>query len=849
MWRATFKSLLARKLRLAMSGFAIVIGVAFVAGSFVFTDTLGHSFDNIVKGSTGDVVVQLKNAPDSGSQDNAPDTRTIPASLVGRLRSVPGVARVDGNVSVGNVFVVSTTGKLIGGQGAPSFGFNYNTAPAITGDQALQIVKGQVPRGTGQMALDQTTADRAGYHLGDTVRLVTIGAQPRLSAELVGIAQFGGGATLGATLAVFDTKAAQDLFYGGRDVFSNIWVTTKPGVSQTQLVNEIRPLLPPDVEAVTGDSAVKKQQNSIGTVIGYINTFLLVFAAIALVVGSFLIINTFSILVAQRSRELALLRALGATRRQVTRSVLVESAIVGFAGSTAGLLLGFVLAIGLKALFAVFGLDLSGASLIFAPRTAIVAYVVGMVVTVFAAYLPARRASKIAPVAAMSDDIAMPESSLHRRSVVGSVLVVLGIVAMVVGFGGSGGGALLAVGLGVLAILVGVALLSPIIGRPVLQVLGVLYRRVFGTTGALAAQNAVRNPRRTAATASALMIGLTLMSAMSVFASSTNASIDKEIAKDLTADYIVSNVISSPFSPTVAKQIATVPGVGQVAAVRGTEAKVNGHKQFSEATDITSFTHMFAFTTSSGSLSGLHGSTIALETKEAKSLKVRVGDTVSMAFPVTTERLKVVATYDNIPGVATYLVPFSVFDAAKLQPADMSVYVTRAPGASAAAVTAGINGVIKDLPTVTLKDQKQFADQQKAGVNQVLYLIYALLGLAIVIAILGIVNTLALSVIERTREVGLLRAVGMSRRQLRRMVRLESVAIAVLGAVLGVVMGVAFGVALQQTLASQGIAVLSIPVAQLIVFVVLAAIVGVLAAWFPSRRAARLDVLRAITTE
>jgi len=397
-------------------------------------------------------------------------------------------------------------------------------------------------------------------------------------------------------------------------------------------------------------------------------------------------------------------------------------------------------------------------------------------------------------------------------------------------------------------VLIGVALLSPILGRPVLALIGRLYRPL-GAVGRLATQNALRNPRRTAATASALMVGLALVSTMSVLGASVNASIDKTIDDSLVADYVVSNAIGAPFSPTVAGQIEKVEGVEAVAPFRYESATIDGKEAFLSATDPVAFSRALELPVETGSLDDLRGSSIALATGTAENLGVAAGDTLRLEFASGAQELSVAATYDLSPAVGEYLVPISVLDAAEIRPADSYVYVLRDPSAPSAQVYDAVNEVVADLPTVTLKDQEQFKAEQREGVNQALYLIYALLGLAVVIAVLGIVNTLALSVIERTREVGLLRAVGMSRRQLRRMVRLESIAIAVLGAVLGVVMGIVFGVVLQRAVADQGIQVLSIPVLSLGVFVLLAALVGVLAAVLPARRAARLDVLRAVTTE
>jgi putative ABC transport system permease protein len=850
MFRTTIRNLLARKLRLALSGFAIVLGVAFVAGSFVFTDTLSKSFDGIVKGTTPDAQVEVKDAPDPADPEGGlGDIRTIPASVVQQLESeVDGASRVDGNVTVGNIFVVDEDGKLVGGSGPPSFAVNWNDAPSITGRPALSVAEGEAPSGSGEVMLDEFTADQAGYEVGDTVPLVTFGKQPRLDATLTGIAEFGEGSLQGATLIVFDTQTMQQLFFDGHDVYTDVWLTADDGVTQEELRDEAAGVIPDGLVAKTGDTVADEQEDSFGQLIGFISIFLLVFAAIALVVGTFLIINTFSILVAQRSRELALLRALGASRRQVTRSVLLESFIVGVVGSTVGLALGFVLAPSLAALMRAFGIGLELDGLVFEPRTAIVAYAVGVLVTMFAAYLPARRASRIAPVAALRDDIALPESSIHRRSVIGTVVVVLGAGLMLLGLAGEGGMGALLVGIGILCVLLGVAALSPVLGRPVLHVLGRIFKP-YGMVGRLATQNSLRNPRRTAATASALMIGLALVATMSVLGASTNASIDKMVKENLAADYVISSAVFAPFSSGIAEQAREVDGVESVASYRQTGVDVDGEEIWGGATDPAAFTQMVDATVTEGSLDDLRGSTVAMDSETAEDLGVSVGDTVALEFPGSDQRVEVIATYDENPAMGQFVVPDAVFDAAQMRDADSYVYILQDDDTSSAQIRTDLEKLVENIPTVSLKDQSEFADEFKAEVNTLLYLIYALLGLAIVIAVLGIINTLALSVIERTREVGLLRAVGMSRRQLRRMVRLESIAIAVLGAVLGVVMGVVFGVFLQRALVDQGLDVLSVPYMSLGIFVLVAALVGVLAALLPARRAARLDVLRAITTE
>ena len=435
MLKMTWRNLFARKVRLALSAFAVVLGVAFVAGSFIFTDAMGDAFDGIIEGSTSDVEIAYKGANNFESQQ---DLRTIPASVVNRLDQLPEVESVHPSIQLQSVYVIGRDHKVVGGNGPPGLAFNYTGGTSIAGKPIITLTAGAFPARPGQVALDVDTARKAGYGVGDTLTLVTPGDPPTVKAEVVGLVEFGSGGLNGATLSLLDLGFLQDSFYQGRNVFTAVSLNAAPGVSQTQLAAAAQKVLPRDVVATTGDALVKRNKATLDEILGFLNTFLLVFAGVSLVVGTFLIINTFSILVAQRSRELALLRALGASRRQVNLSVLVEAVVVGVFGSTVGLLAGYLLARGLQVLFGAVGFDLSRASFPINLRTVVASYAVGVVVTVVAAYLPARRAATIPPVAALRDDVAMPEASLHRRVLVGFGLIVLGVVGMVVGFAKTG---------------------------------------------------------------------------------------------------------------------------------------------------------------------------------------------------------------------------------------------------------------------------------------------------------------------------------------------------------------------------------------------------------------------------
>lgn len=848
MWKVTWRNLMARKLRLLLSAFAIILGVAFVAGSFILTDTIRSAFTGIIRGSTPDVQVAYRHADDFNS---SPDSRTIPASVVAKLRTLPGAASVDPGNSVQNVFVLDGNGNVVSGGGAPGLAFDYGTGTAITGNRIVTLTEGKPPVTTSQIALDSATASKAGYHIGDQVRLVTPGPRPTMTVTLTGIFRFGAnGNAAGATLTLFGQHAIQQLFFHGRDVYSDVGLTTKPGVTQQQLAHQAQQVLPKGLVAQTGDQVASEGEKAINKILSLLDYFLLTFAAIALVVGIFLIVNTFSILVAQRSRELALLRAMGASRRQVNRSVLTEAFVVGVVGSTAGIGVGYLIAMALRWFFGKIGLDLSGVPMPVAPRTIIAAYVVGVVTTLIAAYLPARRASKIAPVAAMRDDIALPESSLRRRVIVGTVLVVGGVLAAAAGFVGSGAAALLGVGLGALAILVGVALMSAVLGRPVIMALGWAYQKIWGSIGVLATQNSLRNPRRTAATASALMIGLALVATMSIFGESAKQSTTKAVEQDVTADFIISNAVGSPFSPSIAARIRGLPGAATVAEFRAAQGKVDGSSTFLGAADPSQIPQVLALPMESGSVSALSDSTILVSKNTASSKGYHVGQTLSLTLQGGTQRLTVAGIFTASAAVpANYLVTLGTFAKGALQPEDSLVFISGKPGVTTADLQKQIQPIVKGLPTISLQDKSGYANTQSKQIDQFLYMIYVLLAFSILIAALGIINTLALSVIERTREVGLLRAIGVSRRQLRRMVRLESIAIALLGAVLGIAVGIAFGVSLVTVLRGQGLDVLAVPWVTLAIMVVAAGLIGVLAAWLPAQRAAKLNVLQAIATE
>lgn len=843
MFRVALKSLLDRKLRLLLSTSAIILGVGFVAGSLVFTDMLESGFDKIFSRAVGDVVVRDK----AGVGEFGTTTdKTVPASLVADLAALPGVARADGNVSNQSTFVIGRDGKAIGGQGAPGLGLNWNDAPGQGGQPVVTVVDGRPPERAGEVALDTRTAERAGYDVGDQLKLVTSSStEDQLEATLVGTFEFADGGTLaGASLTAFDTKTAQQLFLGGRDEFNDIWVSAEPGVSQDQLRDTVAAALPAGDVAVTGEQEAADNAEGLGQALSFIRTFLLVFAAISLFVGAFLIVNTFAMLLAQRSRELALLRALGASTRQVFASVVAEAVVVGLIGSTLGLAFGLLLAKGLQALFGLVGLDLAGQSLVVSPATIVASYVIGILVTVLAAVMPAWRTRRIAPVQALGDTVALPESSLLRRFVGGLVLLAGGVALMALGLLGDvprAGWTTLA---GAVAVLLGAAIASPVLGRPLLDGVRRLFSAGFGTVGQLAGENTRRNPRRTASTASALMIGLALAGAVAILATSGKATTATVIEDTFAGDFVIGNVSNQPFSSAVADRVAAVDGVTQVMRQRFGIGSIDGDFAVLGGLDPAGLGPVVKVDVVEGDLADLGPGSVVIDSSFADSHHLHVGDPVTYTLAQGEEDLEVAAVIEPAPLLALPATTLDGLARLGFPQEDATVFV-----AGPTASVDDLEAAVGDNPFVTVNDRAGLVQQQNDQADQGLLMIYGLLALALIIAVLGIVNTLALSIIERTREIGLLRAVGMTRGQLRRLVTLESVAMSLLGTAMGLVLALFFGVAVWRAFRDDGLTELAIPVLQLSLFAVAAVVVGVLAALFPARRAAKLDVLDAIATE
>ncbi len=850
MLRLTWRNLLARKVRLLMSTLAIVLGIGFLAGVMTFSTGLNATFDNIVQGSTPDALVRPAgevSAADSG----VATTQLVTPADVDRLSALPEVQDATGSVDGIGSFLLGKDDKLVGGQGAPTLAFNYAPGENMQGEQVLELSQGRWPEQPGEITLDTSSAERGSYEVGDTVTMIVPIAQPRRTFTLVGTADFNGGGTAGATLVLLDTAEAQEIFLDGQDAFTSVALTAADDVSQTQLARAADAVVPDGFAAVTGDKVVEQTQEQIGQFLDVISIFLTTFAVIAIVVGAFIIFNTFSILVSQRVRESALLRALGASKRQVTRSVLVEAFLMSLVGATLGLLLGLGLSRLLAGLFRSFGLDIAGEVLNLTPFTIVAGYTVGILVTMVAAFVPARRAAKVAPVAAMRDDLVVQEKGMGRRLVLGSIAMVVGTALAAVGLVGAPGNDAIWIGAGAVIWVITTAVLAPVVGHPVLVACRSVFGRVFGTAGHLAGENALRNPRRTGATASALMIGLAVVSAVGVLASSLSATNDATVDDAFKSDFLVQMPTFQGFPSQYGDEMEQVDGVDLVSRQQGAPVSVEvdgeADRTFAIAAD-PGFFEIYDLTMLEGT-DAISGNQTVLSEGRADDLGVGAGDTIDVEFPGgKTISLEVMGVFEDTPTTSGITVPLTVFAEAGLKRSDSTLSITLAEGADRGAVKQDLEDVVKDLPILAVQDKEEFKELISGQVNQLLYVIYGLLALAVVIAVIGIVNTLGLSVLERTREIGLLRAVGLSRSKLRRMITLESVAIALLGAVLGMVLGLVIGVVLRQSL-KDDLTVLSLPVTSLLVFLVVAVIFGVLAAIVPAVRASRMKVLEAIATE
>ena len=834
----TIKGLLAHKLRLALTALAIVLGVTFISGTFVLTDTLHNTFSVLFGNIYSKIDFQVRGVPQLGTSGANAVRNELPESLLAKVRRVPGVAAAEGEVE-GYAQFVARDGKPIQAGGASTIGISFDPDQQVS---ALHITAGGPPLNSHDVVMDAGTAQKYDFTVGQQVRIVTAG--PVRTFTITGIAEFGSTGNLaGATLAAFTLPAAQQVAQE-RHRLDDINVVTAPDVSKPAVQRAIAAVLPAGVQVVTGQTVVSENTSAVNQSLSFFSTALLVFAFISLFVGGFTIFNTFSIIVGQRTRELALLRIVGASRRQVFRSVLGEAAITGLVSSVIGLGLGVLAARGLQALLRGFGIALPAGSLVFEPRTVLVGLAVGVGVTVVAAIGPARNAVRIPPVAALRDRQANVDVSLRRRFASGTAVALAGGVLLARGLVRP---ALPLVGGGAVGIFVGAAMLAPAIARPLSSVLGRPLARLLGVPGQLGRQNSMRSPRRTAQTASALMVGLALVAAMSVFGASVSRSATSSADEAISADLLVTASGTGQLSHSVPAKVSAVPGVTVTTTVYRSQFEVSSALATLTAVSAGHLADTVILRMTAGSSAALAQGELLIDSTTATSRHLSVGDTVPVTFARTgASAVRIGGIYQANAVIGSYLVSARFF-LRHFSPQPPGALLLRTDGGGA--VAGAVTRALALFPNAQVQTRAQFEQTQTASVNQLLGLVYALLALAVLIALIGIVNTLMLSVFERTREIGLLRAVGMKRRQVRAMIRSEAVILAIFGAIIGIVIGTGLGVALVSSLKQQGITDTVVPASSLVAFLFLAALLGLLAATWPARRAARLDVLAAIAVQ
>ncbi|MCX5391129.1 ABC transporter permease [Streptomyces sp. NBC_00094] len=843
MFRTALRNVLAHKARLLMTVLAVMLGVAFVSGTLVFTDTLSQALRGQSAKSYDDVAVAVEMYP---SPEEARKTPGLSEAVVDKVAALDGVTSVSARVD-GFAGVPDENGKLIG-LGWANKGTNF--APGKDGkDGAYAFTTGTGPAEARQVALDKDTADKGGYKVGDTVRVATNG--PVQEYTLSGVFTTDDGAVnAGGSLVLFDTPVAQKL-YLKPGYFKNLTVTA-PGADADKLLDQVLKVVPKAATAQTGQALADQQAKDIESGLGAFNQMLLGFAGIALFVGVFLISNTFTMLVAQRTKELALMRAVGASRKQITRSVLAEAGLVGLVASAVGYVLGIGLAVGLRSAMAAFELKVPDGPLVLEATPVLSAFGVGILITMLAAWLPGRRAAKIPPVAAMNSVHATPNTkSLVVRNAIGAALTALGAVLIVLGAGQGGDDGRMLIAGGAFVTLIGVIVLIPFLSRPVIAVIRPFFVTAFGVSGRLAGLNAVRNPRRTGATASALAIGLTLVTGLSVLGVSAGTALDKMTVDQIKADYMVTMAGGGQgLSNEALAALEKAPGVTAVSPQQAGALEIKG--DYASASGVTpgDVEKVLNLNVVNGSLASLGEGMIAVDDKTAAKRGLKVGTAVPVAYmDKQKSTLTVGAIYEQSEFVSPVLIDKKLLDAHEQQAYIGQIFVSTDGGPTDANEQA-LAKAMGDNPAITVLDKKDIRDEFGGQINLMLNIMYGLLGMALIIAVLGVVNTLAMSVFERQQEIGMLRAIGLDRRRVKRMVRLEAVVISVFGAVVGIGLGSFLGWAIGQTFKNSlpGYT-LVLPWDRIGVFLVLAALVGVLASLWPARSAAKLNMLSAIKAE
>lgn len=890
----TVRNVLSNKARFLLTSFAVLIGVAFVSGSFMLTDSLKNVFKDLFGEINQNIDVQVRTKVAFGNKFSG---NPVPVSLLDVVRKVPGVGVAEGSVQQSTVTIVGKDGKAKLPSGGPTIGVSWSSSKL----SSLHLKTGRQPTGAGEAALDTRAASKAGYRTGDTMTLLL--PEGKVPYTLVGTFDFGKSNSLaGAYLVAFDPVVAANVLGTGGG-FNTIDVHAADGVDKAKLLTDVRAALPTGYEAIDNETLVKQSTDQVNGFLDSFGTALLVFAFISLFVSAFIINNTFAILMSQRIRELAMLRAVGATGRQITMMVIGEALMVGLVASVLGMAGGALVATGLRALFSAAVGTLPG-GLVLTARTVIFALVVGFGVTLVSALAPARRAATVPPVAAMSGSHSFMIGNATRRLVLAAVAAAGGLALLVWGlFGRPGGtkGVLSLSGAGALLLFLGVAGLSRLIARPVVLAIGrvlapvarlggrlsrlpvighlgellsfvgraikrpftrkahrepLRYRRLpadgSGMAPKLARENAARTPRRTSATASALMIGLALVSAIAVLGASLKSTFRSQLKSSVTADLFITDRSFTGFSSAVTDKIRTVPGIESASGFRAGEVQVNGSTKQLGAVDAQSFGDLVDLKVKQGKLTDMGLNEVFVHKDPAKDLKLHVGSQLDVRFPSTgVKKLTVAGIYDDASVAGNWLVDLSTYkENFTGQPNDFFAGAKLAKGADLETVKSAVADLLSaEAPSLKVQDRQEFRKSQEQQLNGLLAVINGLLGLAVFIAVIGIANTLALSVYERTRELGLLRAVGMTTLQMRRMVRWEAAIVSVFGALLGIAVGVVLGLLVSVALPSTAVSKIVLPFVQLLLYVGAALLAGVWAARKPAKRAARMNVLDAIAHE
>lgn len=847
MLRLSVRTLLSHKLRSAMTALAVVVGVGFVVGSFVVTDTLRRAVDDLFETiTTVDVSVRAEPVLQTGGGGPA-STGRIPADLEQAVAAVDGVAAAEGQVT-GYVQLVDLDGEPVTSNGAPFFGFRWNRDPRLN---PAELVAGRAPERPGEVAVDRGQAQDFGFEPGDRTEMLV--ADGRVDVEIAGIFTYGEtNSLLGARVTAMESGWASEVL-DAQDEVDTIDVVAEPGVRAEDLVGRIQPVLPEGVEAVPSEQVVEEGEDQVSGIFTLFRSVLLVFAGIAVFVAAFYINNTFAVLMRQRVRELSLLRAVGATGRQVVTSVALEAVVIGVVAGVIGVGFGLLIAMALEELLSAGGFDLPDRALVLRPRTLAAAFVVGLPITVVSALPPARRASRVSPVEGLRTGQVRPALSHRRRLVTGAVVTAAGVGFVVAGLFVLDDTVprFVSLGIGAVGVFLGVATLSPLVAGPVSAVLGWPVARLGGATGRLARANALRNPFRTARTAAALMVGLALVTMAFVVGESLKRSFADAVEGVVAADYIASSGGITGFSPAVADDLRARPEIDAVTAVRADRLAVEGSEADVLAVDPKALGQVLDLDLQAGSIDELGPGSILVHEDSAQKRELEVGDTVEVAYASGDPReVSVAGVYADARFVGNYVMDYDTFvEAYPTNDTDLFVFATVEEGIDPEAVKADVATALVDHPQVELQSRSEFNQSLQEQFDQILVAVNGLLALALFIALLGIGNTLALSVVERTREIGLLRAVGLTGRQTRSMVMLEALIVALFGTVLGVVLGVVFGLGASAAMPASVITTIAVPVGSLAVVIVAAAVLGIVAGLLPARRAARLDVLRAIGTE